>query len=124
MSSNIPIATSIIPVIVATMGLYCSEYWTYLLPTRVGPGRALELTEHPLPIGMKKAKAIGLIDAILPDNFTEFQSQVRLQAEALAGSPDYDRRLRAKRELRAVDEDTGGHPLESLGGQRRVANHG
>jgi putative two-component system hydrogenase maturation factor HypX/HoxX len=88
-----------------TMGLYGSEYWTYLLPTRVGPGRALELTEHPLPIGMKKAKAIGLIDAILPDDFTEFQSQVRQQAEALAASPGYDRRLRAKRELRAIDED-------------------
>jgi putative two-component system protein, hydrogenase maturation factor HypX/HoxX len=89
-----------------TMGLYGSEYWTYLLPKRVGPGRALELTEHPLPIGMKKAKAIGLIDEILSDNFTEFQAQVRQKAEALAASPDYDRLLQEKQDQRWIDEQT------------------
>ena len=50
-----------------TMGLYGSEYWTYSLPKRVGPVKALELTETPLPLGMKKAKAIGYIDEILSD---------------------------------------------------------
>jgi putative two-component system protein, hydrogenase maturation factor HypX/HoxX len=87
-----------------TMGLYGSEYWTYLLPKRVGPGRALELTEHPLPIGMKKAKSIGLVDAILSDEFDEFHAQVRERAEELAASPDYDRRLREKGEQRSIEE--------------------
>jgi putative two-component system protein, hydrogenase maturation factor HypX/HoxX len=79
-----------------TMGLYGSEYWTYLLPKRVGPGMALELTEHPLPIGM--------VDAILSDEFDEFHAQVRERAEELAASPDYDRRLREKGEQRSIEE--------------------
>ncbi len=87
-----------------TMGLYGSEYWTYLLPRRVGPGRALELTEIPLPIGMKKAMAIGMIDEILPDDYTEFQQQLRGKAEALANSPDYETLLAQKRKRRASDD--------------------
>jgi putative two-component system hydrogenase maturation factor HypX/HoxX len=87
-----------------TMGLYGSEYWTYLLPKRVGPGCALELTELPLPIGMKKAKAIGLIDEILSDDFAEFQDQVRQKAEALATSPSHDRLLQEKQGRRKRDE--------------------
>lgn len=87
-----------------TMGLFGSEYWTYLLPKRVGPGRALELTEIPLPIGMKKAKAIGLIDEILSDDFTAFQDQIRQKSEALAASPDYDRLLHEKQDRRRIDE--------------------
>jgi putative two-component system hydrogenase maturation factor HypX/HoxX len=87
-----------------TMGLYGSEYWTYLLPRRVGPARALELTEQPLPIGMKKAKAFGMIDAILSDEYEAFQAQVRERAEALAFAPDFDARLKKKLEQRAKDE--------------------
>lgn len=87
-----------------TMGLYGSEYWTYLLPRRVGPARALELTEQPLPIGMKKAQAIGMIDALLPDDYEAYRAQVRERAEALAGSAEFDERLRRKAERRAADE--------------------
>ncbi len=87
-----------------TMGLYGSEYWTYLLPKRVGPVKALELTETPLPLGMKKAKAIGYIDEILPDAFAEYMAQLRQKAEALAASPDYERLLDGKREHRQRDE--------------------
>lgn len=86
------------------MGLYGSEYWTYLLPKRVGPGRALELTEIPLPVGMKKAKAIGLIDAVLAENYAEFQRELRHQAEALAKRTDYEELLELKREQRWLDE--------------------
>jgi putative two-component system hydrogenase maturation factor HypX/HoxX len=87
-----------------TMGLYGSEYWTYLLPKRVGPVKALELTETPLPLGMKKAKAIGYIDEILPDTYEEYQAQLRKKAEALAVSAEYDRMLAEKRDLRQRDE--------------------
>ena len=34
-----------------TMGLYGSEYWTYVLPRRVGPIAAIDLTRQCLPIG-------------------------------------------------------------------------
>lgn len=87
-----------------TMGLYGSEYWTYSLPKRVGPVKALELTETPLPLGMKKAKAIGYIDDILPDDHPGFLEQLREKAEALAHSEYYPRLLREKMEQRERDE--------------------
>jgi putative two-component system protein, hydrogenase maturation factor HypX/HoxX len=87
-----------------TMGLFGSEYWTYLLPKRVGASRALELTETPLPVGATKAKQIGLIDQVLPDDFATFQAEVRRRAEQLAYSVDYDRMIEEKRQVRARDE--------------------
>ncbi|MGJ0485459.1 MAG: hydrogenase maturation protein [Methylomicrobium sp.] len=87
-----------------TMGLYGSEYWTYSLPKRVGPVKALELTETPLPIGTKKAKAIGYIDEILSDHYDEYLAQIRQKAEALATEPHYSRQLEEKRNLRQKDE--------------------
>lgn len=87
-----------------TMGLYGSEYWTYLLPKRVGPGRALELIESTLPLGMAKAKRIGFIDDILPDAQAEFIQCVRDRAESLAHSFDYDALVAVKKRTRAADE--------------------
>lgn len=87
-----------------TMGLHGSEYWTYLLPKRVGAAKALELTETPLPLGMKKARAIGYVDELLPDTSEEYHAALREKAEALARSPDYSRLLAEKRERRQQDE--------------------
>lgn len=87
-----------------TMGLYGSEYWTYSLPKRVGPVKALELTETPLPIGTKKAKAIGFIDDVLSDHYDDYLRQIRQKAEALASDPHYARLLEEKRLLRQKDE--------------------
>jgi putative two-component system protein, hydrogenase maturation factor HypX/HoxX len=87
-----------------TMGLYGSEYWTYSLPKRVGPVKALELTETPLPIGTKKAKAIGYIDEILSDDYDEYRTQIRTKAEALALSPQYHEWLEEKQKIRQKDE--------------------
>jgi putative two-component system hydrogenase maturation factor HypX/HoxX len=87
-----------------TMGLYGSEYWTYLLPKRVGPVKALELTETPLPLGMKKAKAIGYVDELLSDDYDEYRLQVKQKAEALAAHPEYPRLLQDKNQARQKDE--------------------
>ncbi|MGR9107489.1 MAG: hydrogenase maturation protein [Gammaproteobacteria bacterium] len=89
-----------------TMGLYGSEYWTYSLPKRVGPMKALELTETPLPLGMKKAKAIGYIDEILSDDYSEYREQLKRKAEALAVHPDYSYMLHEKLQRRDKDEKT------------------
>ena len=45
-------------------GLYGSEYWTYLLPRRVGPddGRAADRGAVQ-PVGARRAVEIGLLDA-------------------------------------------------------------
>jgi putative two-component system hydrogenase maturation factor HypX/HoxX len=87
-----------------SMGLYGSEYWTYSLPKRVGPGRALELTEVPLPIGMKKAKAIGMIDETLPDDMDAYQRQLRCKAEDLAAGKAFQHLLHEKLDRRWRDE--------------------
>ena len=44
-------------------GLYGSEYWTYLLPRRVGPAITSRLTQAPFnPVGSREAVRIGLVD--------------------------------------------------------------
>jgi len=86
------------------IGLYGSEYWTYLLPKRVGPSVAIELTESALPLGTQKAKRIGLIDEIMPNRYSEFVEQVKAFAEELANQDNYDRLLCAKVKGRETDE--------------------
>jgi putative two-component system hydrogenase maturation factor HypX/HoxX len=45
-------------------GLYGSEYWTYLLPRRVGADVANRLTSAPFtPVGTREAVELGLLDA-------------------------------------------------------------
>lgn len=85
-------------------GLYGSEYWTYLLPRRVGPELARTLTESLHPVGATEATAIGLIDATLPGMFDTFRTQVRRYAEALAQQPGLSRALGLKRWSRRRDE--------------------
>ncbi|MCX6044346.1 MAG: enoyl-CoA hydratase-related protein [Chloroflexi bacterium] len=87
-----------------TMGLYGSAYWTYLLPQRVGQQRAISLAANCLPMGVKEAFAIGLIDTMLPADFADCDLALRQMAEALAHSPDYERRLAQKRAKRFHDE--------------------
>jgi putative two-component system protein, hydrogenase maturation factor HypX/HoxX len=48
-----------------TMGLRGSEYWTYLLPRRIGCEAALRLTESCLPISAESALEIGLVDVLI-----------------------------------------------------------
>jgi putative two-component system hydrogenase maturation factor HypX/HoxX len=86
------------------MGLYGSEYWTYSLPKRVGPLKALELTEKALPVGTRKAKTLGYIDEIFSDDYEQYLEQVRQHAEALAGHPQYEILLEEKCSIRRRDE--------------------
>src|SRR3954468_8596926 len=45
-------------------GLFGSEYWTYLLPRRVGADVAERLTSAPFtPVGTREAVELGLLDA-------------------------------------------------------------
>ena len=87
------------------MGLYGSEYWTYLLPKRVGKKKALELTENTLPVGMKEAALIGLIDEMLPNDSNEYLTNLVAQAEIFATSTQYSNWLVGKEKQRAKDEN-------------------
>ena len=48
-----------------TMGLYGSEYWTYVLPRRVGADQAQALTTRCEPIGTAQALRLGVADEIV-----------------------------------------------------------
>jgi putative two-component system hydrogenase maturation factor HypX/HoxX len=85
-------------------GLYGSEYWTYLLPRRVGAEKAEALTEGCLPIGAAAAVRMGLLDGAFDQDIPGFQAQIATLAESLAQSPDYPELLAAKRERRRKDE--------------------
>ena len=56
--------------------LYGSEYWTYLLPRRVGRQKASELTETCPALSTYEAKELGLVDTVLSETLEEFKQQV------------------------------------------------
>ena len=82
--------------------LFGSEYWTYLLPRRVGAECAAAITESRLPLGAEQARELGLIDACLPGDVAAFRAGVEALAQGLAA--DAPALLAAKRERRARDE--------------------
>ncbi len=85
--------------------LYGSEYWTYLLPKRVGKEMANTLTEQRLPISAKKAWRIGFIDRVLDKNHTIFAAQVRhLVNNLIADSEAFRQCLMDKAKNRCHDE--------------------
>ena len=84
--------------------LYGSEYWTYLLPKRVGATKAQELTEALLPISTRTACQIGLLDDAFEENAASFRHHIRQLAEELASSYRYERMLEEKRHTRQTDE--------------------
>jgi putative two-component system hydrogenase maturation factor HypX/HoxX len=86
-------------------GLYGSEYWTYLLPARVGAAMSAELTSAPFqPVGTRRAVEIGLLDAAYGATLGEFQEMTRERARELARDPQLARMLDDKRGRRAADE--------------------
>ena len=86
-------------------GLYGSEYWTYLLPRRLGDRAATELTGEPFaPLSARHATRIGLLDDAFGATADGFVAGVRNQARELAHSGRLDALLEIKRRQRARDE--------------------
>jgi putative two-component system hydrogenase maturation factor HypX/HoxX len=86
-------------------GLYGSEYWTYILPRRVGAELTAELTSAPFnPIGTRRAKEIGLIDDVFGADLAAFRTQLVGVAERLARHADLPSWLAEKARRRAADE--------------------
>jgi putative two-component system hydrogenase maturation factor HypX/HoxX len=83
--------------------LYGSEYWTYLLPRRVGQ-RGREIMENRLPLAAGAARRLGLIDDCFGNDADDFVAQVETIATALARDPSYETHLTEKRRQRARDE--------------------
>lgn len=82
--------------------LYGSEFWTYLLPPRVGEEGAKAIMRHRLPMTAPEAVKLGFYDACLPG--PGFAVDVARRAAELAAAPDIAERLAAKRAKRQADE--------------------
>jgi putative two-component system protein, hydrogenase maturation factor HypX/HoxX len=93
-------------------GLYGSEYWTYLLPRRVGAATTARLASAPFrPVGSHEAVRIGLLDAALGADLEEFRAATARFAERAAHDGLYQARLKDKRRRRVIDERV--KPLEA-----------
>lgn len=93
-------------------GLYGSEYWTYLLPRRVGAAATAQLTTAPFrPLGTRKAVQIGLLDGAFGADLEAFRAGTVRLAERVANDGLYQARLQVKRRRRAYDESL--KPLEA-----------
>ena len=99
------------------MGLYGSEYWTYLLPKRIGDKKANLFTEQCLPWGTGIAMEVKLIDTCLPNGMDclegdadVFRKKVKSIAEEVAHLSYFPQLLTAKKFKRKRDESY--KPLE------------
>ena len=82
--------------------LFGSEFWTYLLPPRVGDDGARAIMRHRLPMTAAEAVRLGFYDACLPG--PGFAVDVARRAAELAAAPDIAAQLAAKQARRAADE--------------------
>jgi len=91
--------------------LYGSEYWTYLLPRRVGADAARAITQGRLPVSAREAARLGLIDAHFGATPAAFRAEVEVRANMLAADPAFEDMLQRKVARRRADEST--RPLEA-----------
>lgn len=86
--------------------LYGSEYWTYVLPRRLGLQRANEVTQARLPQLTAEAMHEGLVDASFGDDPNHFFELALARALALAEDKGYSGRVSGKQARRDADEAT------------------
>lgn len=84
--------------------LYGSEYWTYLLPRRVGAEQARQIMARRLPLGAREATEMGFVDACLAGGPQAFLAELQERATALAADPALHRHLAKKQAERAAHE--------------------
>jgi putative two-component system hydrogenase maturation factor HypX/HoxX len=103
-------------------GLYGSEYWTYLLPRRVGAEMTARLVSAPYePLGARQAVEIGLLDDALGETAEEFRAGLRRYSENLARSSSHTGLLAAKRRSRARDQRR--RPLAAYRAEELARSH-
>jgi putative two-component system hydrogenase maturation factor HypX/HoxX len=90
--------------------LYGSEYWTYLLPRRVDKENRERLARTRLPVGIREALRLALVDSGLQSHNGVMDREILARATALAAAPDLSARIAKKQEQRARDEAE--RPLE------------
>ena len=101
--------------------LYGSEYWTYLLPRRVGDEGAARIMQRRLPMGVAEASRLGLIDRLLPDSARRNPEAIVGMARALAVDQALERRIAEKRLGREREERQ--KPLEAYRAEELARMH-
>lgn len=100
--------------------LYGSEYWTYLLPRRVGAERAGEITGNRLPVRVRQAKELGLIDDCFGSDAAGFRCGVEALAESLAAdAPALLAEKRAERRRDEAEKPLAAYRAEELAQMKR-----
>jgi putative two-component system hydrogenase maturation factor HypX/HoxX len=84
--------------------LYGSEYWTYLLPRRIGSDAAQAIMRDRQPMTARRALQGGFTDACLAGELPVFRFEVAQRAAALATQSELAQRLATKRASRQRDE--------------------
>ena len=84
--------------------LYGSEYWTYLLPRRLGEESAARIMQRRLPMGVTEASRLGLIDRLLPDSARMSPEAIVSKARTVSMDEALERRIAAKRRRREREE--------------------
>ena len=91
--------------------LHGSEYWSYLLPRYAGAENAERITRARLPMGVREARSLGLVDEAFGRDTGDFVAAVKQRAAHMARVPAFAARLESKRRRRAADETQS--PLQS-----------
>ena len=104
-------------------GLYGSEYWTYLLPRRVGAEHGRPADGAPFtPVGTRRAVEIGLLDAAFGDTADELpRPGPRARRARSRATPASAERLEDKRRRRARDEQI--KPLSAYRNEELARSH-
>ncbi len=100
--------------------LFGSEFWTYLLPPRVGAEGACAIMRRRLPMTAREAVRLGFYDACLPG--PGFAVDVARRAVELAAAADFPERLAgklARRECDEADKPLSAYRAGELGEMRR-----
>jgi putative two-component system hydrogenase maturation factor HypX/HoxX len=84
--------------------LYGSEYWTYLLPRYAGAAHAEQIVRARLPMGVREARDMGLLDAWFGADAQDFERLLVERAGALAADAACSTLLAEKRARRRRDE--------------------
>lgn len=87
-----------------TMGLYGSEYWTYLLPRRVGHKKAQEIITACLPVLASAAQGMGMVDKVFPENWELYHLDLIEECESLASDARFFPLVEDKQRRRIADE--------------------
>ncbi len=84
--------------------LYGSEYWTYLLPKRLGADGAAALIDTRMPILARHAVKMGLIDGVRAGTPAAFEAGLIATVQSQVESASFAKAMEAKPKIRALDE--------------------